>query len=45
LKAHWELALVLEKEGRRAEAEKEMEAVVTAKPNWDLARKDLKRLK
>jgi tetratricopeptide (TPR) repeat protein len=43
--AHWELGLVLEKQGRRADAAKELEAVVSANPELVAAKADLKRLR
>jgi tetratricopeptide (TPR) repeat protein len=43
--AHWRLGLVLEKEGRRADAVAELEQAVRLKPDLDDARKDLKRLR
>lgn len=43
--AHWRLGLVLEKEGDKPEAIAEMEEAVKLEPDFDLAKKDLKRLK
>ncbi len=43
--AHWELGLLLEKMGRRAEAAKELETVLAIRPGWDPVKKDLKRMK
>jgi tetratricopeptide (TPR) repeat protein len=42
--AHWRLALVLEKEGRKADAIAELQTAVKLKPDFEDARKDLKRL-
>ena len=42
--AHWRLGLVLEKEGRRAEAIRELQTAVQMDGSLDGARKDLKRL-
>lgn len=42
--AHWRLALVLEKEGKKAEAIAELEASLKLKPDFEQAKKDLKRL-
>jgi tetratricopeptide (TPR) repeat protein len=43
--AHWRLGLVLEKQGRKPEAIAELEAAVRARPPYEPASKDLKRLK
>lgn len=43
--AHWRLGLVLEKEGRKPEAINEIETSTKLEPNFEPARKDLKRLK
>jgi len=43
--AHWRLGLTLEKQGRKSEAISELETAVRMKPDFDLAKKDLKRLK
>lgn len=43
--AHWSLGLVYEKEGRKAEARSELETAVRLKPDFEPAKKDLKRLK
>lgn len=43
--AHWRLGLVLEKEGRKAEAAAEIETALRLKPDLNEAKKDLKRLK
>ncbi|MGI8782729.1 MAG: tetratricopeptide repeat protein [Acidobacteriota bacterium] len=43
--AYWRLGLVLEKQGRKAEAVAALETAVRMKPDLDQARKDLKRLK
>jgi tetratricopeptide (TPR) repeat protein len=43
--AHWRLGQVLEKEGRKAEAIAELDQAVKLKPDFDDAKKDLKRLK
>lgn len=43
--AHWRLGLVIEKQGRRAEALSEVETAIQLKPDLDDAKKDLKRLK
>ena len=42
---HWRLGLVLEKQGRKSEAIAELQTAVQMKPNFDEAKKDLKRLK
>ncbi|HUI41088.1 MAG TPA: hypothetical protein VL523_03875, partial [Terriglobia bacterium] len=42
--AHWRLGLVLEKEGRKAEALDELRTAVRLKPDLGQARKDLERL-
>ena len=43
--AHWSLGLVLEKLDRKAAAVSEMELCVKAKPDFELAKKDLARIK
>lgn len=43
--AHWRLGLVLEKEGRKPEAISELQSALSIDPNFELAKKDLKRLK
>jgi tetratricopeptide (TPR) repeat protein len=43
--AHWRLGLVMEKEGKKSEAIAEMETALKINPDFDLAKKDLKRLK
>jgi len=43
--AHWSLGLVYEKEGRKADARSELETAVRLKPDFEPAKKDLKRLK
>ena len=43
--AHWRLGLVLEKQGRKKEAIAELENAVRLDPNFEPAKKDLKRLK
>jgi tetratricopeptide (TPR) repeat protein len=43
--AHWRLGLVLEKEGRKSEAIHEMEESLKLQPDFENAKKDLKRLK
>ena len=43
--AHWRLGLVLEKEGKKAEAIAEMEEALRAEPDFKQAKEDLKRLK
>lgn len=43
--AHWRLALILEKEGRKADAIKELEESLRLQPDFENAKKDLKRLK
>jgi hypothetical protein len=42
--AHWRLGLVLEKEGRKSVALKELEIAVSLDSSLDGAKKDLKRL-
>lgn len=42
--AHWRLALVLEKQGRKPEAIAELQTALRIKPNLDDAKKDLRRL-
>jgi tetratricopeptide (TPR) repeat protein len=43
--AHWRLGQVLEKEGRRSDAIAELDHAVKLKPDFDDAKKDLKRLR
>lgn len=43
--AHWELGLILEKQGRRSEAANELETTVSANPELVAAKADLKRLR
>lgn len=43
--AHWRLGLVLEKQGRKAEAISEIDTALRVKPDLKEARKDLSRLK
>jgi tetratricopeptide (TPR) repeat protein len=43
--AHWRLALVLEKMGRKPEAVKELEKAIQLNPDHEGAKRDLKRLK
>lgn len=43
--AHWSLGLVYEKEGRKADARTELETAVRLKPDFEQAKKDLKRVK
>ena len=43
--ARWRLAQALEKQGRKGEAIAELEAAVHARPDFDEAKKDLKRLR
>jgi hypothetical protein len=43
--AHWRLGLVLEKEGKKAEAIGEMEEALRAEPDFKEAKGDLKRLR
>jgi tetratricopeptide (TPR) repeat protein len=42
--AHWRLALVLEKEGKKPEAIAELQASLKIKPDYEDAKKELKRL-
>jgi tetratricopeptide (TPR) repeat protein len=42
--AHWRLALVLEKQGHKDQAKQELQQSIALDPNWDPAKKDLKRL-
>jgi hypothetical protein len=42
--AHWRLGLVLEREGRKADAVRELQAAVSQDGTLDAAKKDLKRL-
>jgi len=43
--AHWSLGLAFEKEGRKSDARNEMETALRLKPDFEPAKKDLKRLK
>jgi len=43
--AHWSLGLVYEKQGRKADARKELEAALHLKPDFEPAKRDLKRLR
>ena len=43
--AHWRLGLILEKEGRKSDAIKELEESLRLQPDFENAKKDLKRLK
>lgn len=43
--AHWRLGLILEKEGHKSEAIKELEEALRLQPDFENAKKDLKRLK
>lgn len=43
--AHWRLGLVLEKEGRKADAIAEVATATTLDPKFEQAQKDLKRLR
>jgi len=43
--AHWSLGLVYEKQGRKPEARAELETAVRLKPDFEQAKKDLKRMK
>jgi len=43
--AHWRLALILEKEGRKDDAIKELENSLRLQPDFENAKRDLKRLK
>ncbi|HYL38688.1 MAG TPA: tetratricopeptide repeat protein [Bryobacteraceae bacterium] len=43
--AHWSLGLVYEKEGHRPEARAELETALRLRPDFEPAKKDLKRLK
>lgn len=43
--AHWRLGLVLEKQGRKPEAISELQTAVQMKPDFNDAKKDLRRLK
>jgi tetratricopeptide (TPR) repeat protein len=43
--AHWRLGQVMEKQGRKPEAVAELEAALKLEPEFELAQKDLKRLK
>jgi tetratricopeptide (TPR) repeat protein len=42
--AHWRLALILEKLGQKDQAKQELQAAVKLDPNFEPAKKDLKRL-
>lgn len=43
--AHWRLGLILEKEGKKAEAVAELQTATRLDPKFEQAQKDLKRLK
>jgi tetratricopeptide (TPR) repeat protein len=43
--AHWRLALILEKEGHKDEAIKELQESLRLQPDFDTAKEDLKRLR
>jgi tetratricopeptide (TPR) repeat protein len=43
--AHWSLGLVYEKEGRKRDAKNELETALHLKPDFEPAKRDLKRLK
>jgi len=43
--AHWSLGLVYEKEGRKPDARNELETALRLKPDFQPAKRDLKRLK
>lgn len=43
--AHWSLGLVYEKEGRRQDARNELETALRLRPDFEPAKKDLKRIK
>ena len=43
--AHWQLGLLYEKMGRKADAIRELETALRLKPDFEEAKKDLKRLK
>ncbi len=43
--AHWKLGLILERQGRKADAIQELETAVKLDPSFDGAKKDRKRLK
>jgi tetratricopeptide (TPR) repeat protein len=43
--AHWSLGLVYEKESRKTDARTELETAVRLKPDFEQAKKDLKRVK
>ena len=43
--AHWRLGLILEKEGRKDDAIKELEESLRLQPDFENAKKDLKRIK
>jgi tetratricopeptide (TPR) repeat protein len=43
--AHWRLGLILEKEGRKNDAIRELEESLRLQPDFENAKKDLKRLK
>jgi len=43
--AHWRLGLIMEKEGRKADAIKELEEALRLQPDFENAKKDLQRLK
>jgi tetratricopeptide (TPR) repeat protein len=43
--AHWSLGLVYEKDGRKVDARTELETAVRLKPDFEQAKRDLKRVK
>ena len=43
--AHWRLGLVLEKEGKKADAIAEVQTATRLDPKFEQAQKDLKRLR
>jgi tetratricopeptide (TPR) repeat protein len=43
--AHWSLGLVFEKQGRKVEARGELETALRLKPDFEQAKRDLKRLR
>ena len=43
--AHWTLGLICEKRGDRTQARAEMETALRLKPDFEPAKRDLKRLK
>lgn len=42
--AHWRLGQVLEKQGRKDQAKQELQQAITLEPDFEAAKKDLKRL-